>query len=96
MPGPQSKREPPLAETIRHSGPGGTPPLNLATLGRAIKDLRERRGMSQLRLANDSETNTQLICALETGGSQNPSLLKVDSIARALGVTLAQLLMMEE
>jgi XRE family transcriptional regulator, regulator of sulfur utilization len=64
--------------------------LKLA-FGRAVRALREERGLSQERLAEAADVDDTYISGLERG-QRNPTLLTVQRVASALGVTLAELM----
>ena len=59
----------------------------LTQLGMRIRYLRKQKGMSQLDLALEAEINKNYISDLERG-SRNPSILILEKIAKALGVSL--------
>ena len=59
-------------------------------LGRAIKQLREERQLSQERLGELADLNMSSISRLESG-RLNPTWGNVKKPARALGVTLVEL-----
>lgn len=59
-------------------------------LGRAIRELREERGISQEALAHAADTHPTWISHLESGRN-NPSWGTVRRIASALGVSMAAL-----
>ena len=62
--------------------------MNILTqLGMRIRYLRKQKGMSQLDLALEAEVNKNYISDLERG-SRNPSILILEKIAKALGVSL--------
>jgi transcriptional regulator with XRE-family HTH domain len=56
--------------------------------GKAVRALREERGLSQERLAEAADVDDTYISGLERG-LRNPTLLTIDRIARALGVSMA-------
>ena len=59
----------------------------LTQLGMRIRYLRKQKGMSQLDLALEAEVNKNYISDLERG-SRNPSILILEKISKALGVSL--------
>ena len=59
----------------------------LTQLGMRIRYLRKQKGMSQLDLALEADINKNYISDLERG-SRNPSILVLEKIAKALGVSL--------
>jgi transcriptional regulator with XRE-family HTH domain len=64
-------------------------------LGKAIRQLRDERGISQEDLAHDSDVTTGTLSVIERGRS-NPTWSTVRSIARALDVSLADLAALAE
>lgn len=64
-------------------------------LGDAIRQLREKRGVSQEDLAHDSDITTGTLSVIERGRS-NPTWGTVKGIARALDVSLAELAALAE
>ena len=59
----------------------------LTQLGMRIRYLRKEQKMSQLDLALEAEVNKNYISDLERG-CRNPSILVLEKIAKALGVSL--------
>lgn len=59
-------------------------------LGEAIRQLREKRSMSQEDLAHDAGVTTSTISTIERGRS-NPTWATVKGIAQALGVSMREL-----
>ena len=59
-------------------------------LGKAIRQLREKRGMTQEALAQDAGVTVGHMSMIERGHS-NPTWGTVKGIAEALGVTIAEL-----
>ena len=62
-----------------------------AALGRAIRELRTERGLSQEDLAHLSDTHVNYIGGIERG-ERNPSFDSIRRIAAALGVPSSGLL----
>jgi len=56
-------------------------------LGRAVRELRERRGWSQAQLAGEAGMTQSAIARFEAGGTV-PTLTVLGRIARALGADL--------
>lgn len=73
-------------------GPPGQPQ---PALGKAIRQLREKRGASQEGLAHDAGVTTGTISTIERGLS-NPTWATVEAIAAALGVSIAELAKLTE
>jgi len=63
----------------------------LVQLGGRIRSLRQRRGWTQLRLAEEVGLHRSFIADVERG-SRNISILNLLHIATALGISLAELL----
>jgi len=59
-------------------------------LGRRIAFLRKQRHLSQLALSIDAEIAKSYLSDLERG-ERNPSVLVLNKIATALGITLSEL-----
>ncbi len=69
---------------------------NLRLLGRAIRELREQRGLSVETLAAAAGLHVTYVAGLE-GGRQNPSYHQLLRLAHGLGVQpIALLLRIEE
>jgi XRE family transcriptional regulator, aerobic/anaerobic benzoate catabolism transcriptional regulator len=67
----------------------------LADLGRRVRELRERRGMSRRLLAQGSSVSERYLAQLETGNG-NISVILLKRVATALGVAVGELLGHEE
>lgn len=67
-----------------------TPNLQLA-FGRALRQVRTDRGLSQEELAFESEVHRTYISELERG-QKNPSLATVERLSHALGVKVSELI----
>lgn len=61
-----------------------------AALGRAVRLLREERGISQVQLAADTGFTQSWISHVERG-SRNPSWSNVVRLAEGLGVSVSEL-----
>jgi transcriptional regulator with XRE-family HTH domain len=61
-------------------------------LGRRIRQARERRGLTQQKLADKAALSWIYIAKLEAGDRKAPSLGALERIAKALGVKLVDLL----
>jgi transcriptional regulator with XRE-family HTH domain len=59
--------------------------------GRALKDIREKRGLTQEQLAARSGVTVGTISQLERG-VREPTLIVVSKIAAELGITITRLL----
>lgn len=63
----------------------------LANLGRRVRELRDRRGISRRTLAQQSEVSERYLGHVESGRG-NISVILLRRVARALGVTLGDVL----
>jgi len=63
-----------------------------STLGEKIKKLRQQKKMSQDRLSKKADLALNTIVKIETGENPNPTLETLQKIAKALDVSLDQLL----
>ena len=61
-------------------------------LDRVIRELREKKGLTQEELAFKAKVTPGYVAQLELGLRKNPSLDVVRRLARALGVRLGELL----
>ena len=57
-----------------------------------LRKLRETRGLTQTDLARKAKVTQAYIALLEAGRKKNPSLATLRRIAKALGVTVEDLL----
>ncbi|WP_333888055.1 helix-turn-helix transcriptional regulator [Clostridium sp.] len=60
-----------------------------------IKELREKRGLTQKELADEMLVSRQTINSLETG-KYNPSILLAYKIAKFFGVIIEQVFIFDE
>jgi XRE family aerobic/anaerobic benzoate catabolism transcriptional regulator len=65
-------------------------PALLAELGRRLRDLRQRRGLTQKALGERAGVSPRFLVQVE-GGEGNLSVLRLAELAEALGVSLTQL-----
>lgn len=63
----------------------------LASMGRRVREARERRGMARKVLSQNAGVSERYLAQLE-GGEGNASVLLLRSVARALGMPLTDLL----
>ncbi len=61
-------------------------------IGLRIKRQREARGLSQLALARKARVAQSYVSQLEAGERKAPGIYVVQRLAKALGVSLAELL----
>ena len=57
-----------------------------------IRKLRQKKGMSQDRLSKEADLALNTIVKIETGENPNPTVETLEKIAKALGVSVADLL----
>ena len=67
------------------------PPSVTSLFGNRLRELRVERGRTQLQFAIDSDLDRVTICDLENGHS-NVRLVTLDKLAKALGISLSDLL----
>ena len=60
-------------------------------VGLVIKKLREEKGLSQRALADKAKVTDAYIAMLETGVRTNPTIDTLKRLAKALGVTVGEL-----
>lgn len=58
-------------------------------IGQRIKELRDAKGMAQKDLAYAADLDRSYIASIENG-QRNVSIVNIEKIAKALGVTLKQ------
>ncbi len=63
--------------------------------GHKVRELREAKGLSQEELAFKAGVHRTYLGGIERG-ERNPSLKNIDSIANALGISLAELFLFGE
>jgi len=61
-------------------------------IGKNIKKLRQANGLSQDRLSKSANISYNSIIKLETGGITNPTIETLQKIAKALGVSVEELI----
>jgi transcriptional regulator with XRE-family HTH domain len=60
--------------------------------GEALKRIREQRGLSQRQLAKAAGVHSTAVSRLENGARSNPQASTITHIARALGVSVEELI----
>ena len=65
-------------------------------IGENIRSLRQKKGISQDRLSKEADLALNTIVKLETAQSANPTVETLGKIARALGVSVDELLKKEK
>ena len=56
-----------------------------------IRKIRQKKGISQDRLSKKADLALNTIVKIETGESPNPTVETLEKIAKALGVSVAEL-----
>ena len=64
----------------------------MSTIGKNTKKLRQEKGLSQDRLSKLAEVTLNTVVKIELDGSPRPTILKMQSIATALDVSVDDLL----
>ena len=77
-----------MSETVRYRMKRSARPQ--PAIGAAIRQLREKRGMTQEALAADANTTLSTLSVIERGLA-NPTWATVGDIAAALGVSIGEL-----
>ena len=57
-----------------------------------IRKLRQKKGISQDRLSKEADIALNTVVKIETGESPNPTVETLEKIAKALGVSIEDLL----
>ncbi len=57
-----------------------------------LKRLREAKGLTQVQLASTAGITYAYLSMLETGAKRNPSLATLQRLAKALGLSVGELL----
>ena len=60
-------------------------------LAKKIRELRNKKGLSQEKLARLAEVSYNTVVKIESGESKNPTFQTMVGIAKALGVSLDEL-----
>jgi transcriptional regulator with XRE-family HTH domain len=61
-------------------------------LDRAIRTMREAKGLTQEQIAKRAQVGQSYLAMLESGERKNPSLAVLKGLAKALKVTLGELM----
>jgi transcriptional regulator with XRE-family HTH domain len=64
----------------------------ISTVAKNIKKHRQAKGLSQDKLSRMADVSHATIIKIESGGIQSPTINTVQKIAKALGVSLDNLL----
>jgi transcriptional regulator with XRE-family HTH domain len=63
----------------------------MSTIGKNIKRLRQRKGISQDKLSKLADISLNTVVKIELDQSPNPTLETIQKLAKALGVSLDDL-----
>ena len=66
-------------------------PREISQIGKNIKKLRKQKGLSQDRLSKLADISYNTVIKLESGGIINPSIDTLQKLAKALNVSLDDL-----
>ena len=64
----------------------------ISTIAKNIKRIRKKKGISQDKLSKLADVAYNTIIKIESGAIQNPTIETVQKIAKALGVSLDELI----
>jgi transcriptional regulator with XRE-family HTH domain len=64
----------------------------ISPIGKNIKKLRKQKGLSQDRLSKLADISYNTVIKLESGGINNPSIATLQKLAKALNVSVDDLL----
>lgn len=64
----------------------------MSTIGKNIKRLRQEKGLSQDKLSKLADLSLNTVVKIELDGNSNPTIETVQRIAKALGVSVDDLL----
>ena len=64
----------------------------ISQIGKNLKKLRRKKGLSQDRLSKLADISYNTVIKLESGGITNPTIETLQKIAKALGVSVDDLL----
>lgn len=65
---------------------------NNQNLSKNVKCLREAKGLSQEKLARLADVANNTLIKMETGENKNPTLETLKKVAKALGVSIEELI----
>ncbi len=65
--------------------------ITIRRIGKMLKALREQKGLTQIELARKAKIDQSYLARLESGDRSNPSLEKIQMLAKALKVKVAEL-----
>ena len=64
----------------------------ISQIGKNLKKLRKRKGLSQDRLSKLADVSYNTVIKLESGGITNPTIETLQKLAKALGVSVDDLI----
>ncbi len=64
----------------------------ISQIGKNIKKLRKQKGLSQDRLSKLADISYNTVIKLESGGTTNPSIDTLQKLAKAINVSVDDLL----
>jgi len=64
----------------------------ISQIGKNLKKLRKQRGLSQDRLSKLADISYNTVIKLESGGITNPTIETLQKMAKALGVSVDELI----
>jgi len=67
-------------------------PKEISQIGKNLKKLRKKKGLSQDRVSKLADISYNTVIKLESGGITNPTIETLQKIAKALNVSVDDLL----
>jgi len=64
----------------------------ISQIGKNLKKLRKQKGLSQDRLSKLADVSYNTVIKLESGGITNPTIETLQKLAKALGVSIDDLI----
>ena len=64
----------------------------ISQIGKNLKKLRKQKGLSQDRLSKLADISYNTVIKLESGGITNPTIETLQKMAKALGVSVDELI----
>jgi|GEM_PF-1261035 len=79
-------------KSLQNLLPGSILPVGIKKgFGMQLRAIREKKGLTQVEIAEKAGISQEYVTRLETGGKKNPSLAVAVRLAKALGVSIADL-----
>lgn len=66
--------------------------MDLSSISKKMKELRSEKGWTQSDLAKESNVPVTTVAKIEGGFIKNPTIEKLAKIAKALGITVDELI----